>query len=74
MIFKFKSLFLISSLFFTLGLLDAQSQSQRQQQLEQRRAELQKEIRQITALLFAGKKEQKSVVNNLEDLNTLTND
>ena len=69
MIFKLKSLFLISSFLFTLGQLDAQNQSQRQQQLEQRRAELQKEIRQITTLLFAGKKEQKSVVSTIEDLN-----
>ena len=69
MIFKFKSFCLIVSVFLILGQWNAQSQSQRQKQLEQRRAELQNEIRQITALLFAGKKEQKSVVSVVEDLN-----
>lgn len=66
---KSKSFCLILSVFLTLGQWNAQSQSQRQKQLEQRRAELQNEIRQITALLFAGKKEQKSVVSVVEDLN-----
>ena len=66
---KLKSFCLILSVFLTLGQWNAQSQSQRQKQLEQRRAELQNEIRQITALLFAGKKEQKSVVSVVEDLN-----
>ena len=69
MIFKLKSFCLIVSVSLTLGQWNAQSQSQRQKQLEQRRAELQNEIRQITALLFAGKKEQKSVVSVVEDLN-----
>ena len=69
MILKLKSFCLILSVFLTLGQWNAQSQSQRQKQLEQRRAELQNEIRQITALLFAGKKEQKSVVSVVEDLN-----
>ena len=69
MIFKLKSFCLIVSVFLTLGQWNAQSQSQRQKQLEQRRAELQNEIRHITALLFAGKKEQKSVVSVVEDLN-----
>ena len=69
MIFKLKSFCLIVSVFLTLGQWNAQSQSRRQKQLEQRRAELQNEIRQITALLFAGKKEQKSVVSVVEDLN-----
>ena len=69
MIFKLKSFCLIVSVSLTFGQWNAQSQSQRQKQLEQRRAELQNEIRQITALLFAGKKEQKSVVSVVEDLN-----
>lgn len=38
-------------------------------ELEERRRELQQEIRQITALLFEGKAEKKSVVSAVEDLN-----
>ena len=45
------------------------AQSKRQLQLEERRRELQQEIRQITNLLFAGKQEKKSVVSIVEDLN-----
>ena len=41
----------------------------KQQELEQRRRELQREIQQITSLLFEGKKEQKSVLSVVEDLN-----
>ena len=45
------------------------SQSKKQQELEERRRELQREIQQIGSLLFEGKKEQKSVVSVVEDLN-----
>ena len=44
------------------------SQSKKQQELEERRRELQFEIKQIGALLFEGKKEQKSVLSVVEDL------
>ena len=66
---KFKSFCIVAIVSLTLGLWKVQAQSQRQLQLEEQRRELQKEIRQITLLLFAGKKEQKSVVSALEDLN-----
>ena len=66
---KFKSFCIVAIVFLTLGLWKVQAQSQRQLQLEEQRRELQKEIRQITLLLFAGKKEQKSVVSAVEDLN-----
>ena len=45
------------------------SQSKKQQELEERRRELQREIQQIGSLLFEGKKEQKSIVSVVEDLN-----
>lgn len=44
------------------------SQSKKQQELEERRRELTREIKQIGALLFEGKKEQKSVLSVVEDL------
>ena len=44
------------------------SQSKKQQELEERRRELRQEIQQIGALLFEGKKEQKSVLSVVEDL------
>ena len=48
---------------------ESAAQSKRQLELEERRRELQQEIRQITALLFEGKAEKKSVVSAIEDLN-----
>lgn len=62
----------LSFLFFILLVfthMDGYAQSKRQLELEERRRELQQEIRQITNLLFAGKKEKKSVVSAVEDLN-----
>lgn len=62
----------LSFLFFILLVLShtgGYAQSKRQLELEERRRELQQEIRQITNLLFAGKKEKKSVVSAVEDLN-----
>ena len=62
----------LSFLFFVLLVfthMDGYAQSKRQLELEERRRELQQEIRQITNLLFAGKKEKKSVVSAVEDLN-----
>ena len=44
------------------------SQSKKQQELEERRRELTREIQQIGVLLFEGKKEQKSVLSVAEDL------
>ena len=54
---------------FALSHFGVHAQTKRQLQLEERRRELQQEIRQITNLLFAGKKEEKSVVSLVEDLN-----
>ncbi len=49
--------------------LSLEAQSKKQEELENRRQELQQEIQQINTLLFQGKKEQKSVISNVEDLN-----
>jgi septal ring factor EnvC (AmiA/AmiB activator) len=46
-----------------------QAQSKKQEELERRRQELRQEIQQINTLLFQGKKEQKSVLSSVEDLN-----
>ena len=45
------------------------SQSKKQQELEERRQELRKEINQINKLLFEGKNEQKYALTAVEDLN-----
>jgi len=46
-----------------------QAQSKKQQQLEERRQEILREIRQLNILLSQGEKEQKSIVSTVEDLN-----
>lgn len=64
------SSFSLPVLFLTLILhLCGFSQGKKQRELEQRRVELQREIQQITSLLFEGKKEQKSIFSIVEDLN-----
>ena len=64
------SRFSLAVLFLSITLhLSGFSQSRKQRELEQRRTELQREIQQITTLLFAGKKEQKSVFSIVEGLN-----
>lgn len=66
---KLKYFSFILFIFLAIGSSNTNAQSQRQQELEERRRELQQEIREITKLLFAGKKEKKSVVSAVEDLN-----
>ena len=66
---KLKYFSYILFIFLAIGSSNANAQSQRQQELEEKRRELQQEIREITKLLFAGKKEKKSVVSAVEDLN-----
>lgn len=46
-----------------------QAQSKKQQELEARRQQLQKEIEQINSLLFTDKKKEKSAISIVEDLN-----
>ena len=66
---KLKYFSFILFIFLAIGSSNANAQSQRQQELEEKRRELQQEIREITRLLFAGKKEKKSFVSAVEDLN-----
>ena len=65
---KLKYLSFILFIFLALGSRGVNAQNQRQQELEGRRRELQKEIKQITALLFASKKQRKSIINTVDDL------
>ena len=65
---KLKYLSFIFFIFLALGSWGVNAQNHRQQELEGRRRELQKEIKQITALLFASKKERKSIINTVDDL------
>ena len=69
MVSKLKYFSFILFIFLAIGSSNANAQSQRQQELEEQRRELQQEIREITKLLFAGKKEKKSVVSAVEDIN-----
>ena len=57
---------LVFFLFFAIVL---PAQNKKQEQLEERKKELQREIKQINTLLFKGKKEQKSVLTTVENLN-----
>ena len=66
---RFKYLSFLFFILLVFSHLSGYAQSKRQLELEERRRELQQEIRQITNLLFAGKKEKKSVVSAVEDLN-----
>ena len=61
--------FTLALVLFTLILnFSGFSQSKKQLELEERRRELTREIQQMGALLFEGKKEQKSVLSVVEDL------
>lgn len=54
---------------FLLCSIFANAQSQKQKELEAKRQQLQQEMKQLNALLFSGKKQEKSVVTLVEDLN-----
>jgi septal ring factor EnvC (AmiA/AmiB activator) len=66
---KSHRLLFVLMMILTIGSGGAYGQSKRQLQLEERRRELQQEIRQITNLLFQGRQNKKSVVSAVEDLN-----
>ena len=55
-------------LFLIVLSVSAQAQSKKQQELENRIQELQQEMKQLNILLFQGKKQQKSVLSRVEDL------
>lgn len=64
--FTYKNLLVLLVLCFALNL---QAQSKKQKQLEEKRQQYKKELKQLNALLFQGKQEQKSVLVNVENLN-----
>lgn len=55
-------------LFLIVLSISAQVQSKKQQELENRSQEIQQEMKQLNILLFQGKKQQKSVLSRVEDL------
>jgi murein hydrolase activator len=64
--FKYISIFwLLSTLFFAL---QGNAQTKEQKKLEDKKARLQQEIKQINSLLFQKTKEKKNVLNEVEDL------
>ena len=69
MTFKPKYYIITSIVFLAFAFQDCHSQSKRQIELENKRRELQQEIRQITNMLFERKKEKKSIVSSVENLN-----
>ena len=69
MAFKSKYYIITSIVFLAFAFQDCHSQSKRQIELENKRRELQQEIRQITNMLFERKKEKKSIVSSVENLN-----
>ena len=69
MAFKSKYYIITSIVFLVFAFQDCHSQSKRQIELENKRRELQQEIRQITNMLFERKKEKKSIVSSVENLN-----
>ncbi len=64
-----KPTYLLFIFLMLIGASSLQAQSKKQQELEARRQELQREIKQINSLLFTDKKKEKSVVSIVEDLN-----
>lgn len=60
-------------LIFSLCTLVMNAQSKKQQELEAKRQTILKEIQQINTLLFTKKKEEKSIISTVEDLNYKVN-
>nr|WP_321221237.1 peptidoglycan DD-metalloendopeptidase family protein [uncultured Psychroserpens sp.] len=56
-------------LFLLLNSFTSEAQSAKQKELEAKRIKYQQELKQLNALLFTNKKEEKSVVSLVEDLN-----
>ncbi len=68
--FKFKSIFLVSALFISATIL---SQNKKQEGLEARRAQIQKDIVYINALLSNTKKTENNLLIDVKDLNDKIN-
>ena len=69
MAFKFRYFLITTVIVLAFASQECYSQSKRQIELEEKRVELQKQIKEITRMLFDVKKEKKSVVNAVENLN-----
>ena len=68
-----KTTYIIVLLCFFLSVPIANSQSNKQKELEAKRQKYQKELKQINVLLFSDKKKEKSLVSLVEDLSTKIN-
>lgn len=69
MALKFRYFLINTVIVLAFASQECYSQSKRQIELEEKRVELQKQIKEITRMLFEVKKEKKSVVNAVENLN-----
>lgn len=67
---RHKPTYIIVLLCLLLSIPYANSQSDKQKELEAKRQKYQNELKQINALLFSDKKKEKSLVSLVEDLNT----
>lgn len=70
MAYRFSTILIIGLLMSCTSLL---AQSEKQKQLEQQRQQVLKELKQINALLFSKKKEEKSALTLIEDINAKVN-
>ena len=66
---KYITLFSLVFLFST----NINAQSQKQRELEERRQEIQKELKQINTLLFKDRKKEKSIISKVEDVSYKVN-
>ncbi len=67
--FKYITLFSLVLLFST----SINAQSQKQRELEERRQEIQKELKQINSLLFKDRKKEKTIISKVEDVSYKVN-
>ncbi len=68
-VFKYKVVFVLLCLILNFSSVIAQSQSKKQEKLEERRVELRREIKKINDLLFKNKTKVKSQISVIENVN-----
>lgn len=71
MLNKFKHILLIFTMLLCVSITNAQSDKQKE--LEAKRQQIQQELKQLNALLFTNRKQEKSVLTLVEDLNYKVN-